>query len=1145
MKRTIYALLSITTLVLFFASQTSAQAEESTAKKDSEYSFVASLFLGQAKAKPFVPKCEQDDLLCHAWGKFRRDYPYPTQRVVTRTLDNGQALVFITEPSNRLDKVQWREFITTLFDEDLVEYNTFKWMIGTDGWGEDIAIRVASKTGKYDLEGDLFAERISLIHYANYGTSINSGAESLSSGGQRKKPHKLPNLKLTAAEIHKWVSDRNVRWHILREPSNSAPHWLESGKMNSRQALVSEDQSLVMLRFPIKDILSARQSGELPAELLTAFREFAIGSDILLGGAWDKDQIALLARRRQVPLSDFPPLQVDTFALLAAQKTPELHQSYERTNLYASKLTNGPFRFRDWAPIYLSRPLINTEFGALLNITDQMLKSWSEAGQIEYLYFDYPGKPTTFPFNGKPISEIIYERTHSSRVLFNWNTAGLGSLIRGTPSILVPRQTGALPITYGSELGDDQSMQTGHLQEFENEAYDYFANLRDPNLARVVYYTLLYQIMTHAAPVETRIATIEPSAGAKVLINHTLAILKSLDTSSDPELANAKKQISNFKEENPAIDNQQLAAMLADPRVGRNQIMREFSQVVADLQEQNKALEQKASKHTTMATKARVLNEELESKINSYNSKADRLNAQSYVSTSESQMMSRLNSSIDDKKGKLLRIQADLESRKANINGMQENMTKMANSLLQKKKLLNQVSGLVKALKKTSARQDLEDICSAYSTASALGPDSWIKTPSIVISWENAVGLESLLSVGGHNLDSQVLQFEESPLAKGIEVVETKIGTVIRFPNSARDRVLSNATELARAVEHKGIIDAAKLADISKKAVKPRDPTDVLQIGTTKAKWRRAKFLDPDLDSQLVADIRRIAEKNDCCVFLATGKDGRDYIATINPSQPPEQWVYRSNDATDLSMRLLEASAGKPLIMLGASSRAQAVARNLALEIKRTKEPGLSHFNVVKSIAKLIKQVPFAKKNVAQLDTLLVFDPNNHNAMMRVHVNPKRGWKAQYDAVDRLVAEMDLASAQVSEIAQGRIQLDLPPRWRQAEAKGELAMINVTYAESSAAGGRYQVLFSSTARPSKVSSIRSTMAQAAWESLSSAQRTQIPDTRVETVLDHVRSNIRERLEGLDHSDIEMLLHGGQDLLEITEIQLGKRLLNAG
>ena len=44
----------------------------------------------------------------------------------------------------------------------------------------------------------------------------------------------------------------------------------------------------------------------------------------------------------------------------------------------------------DWAPILLSRELTNTEYGQILNMTDQMLKSWSNSNSVIYGNFPYP-----------------------------------------------------------------------------------------------------------------------------------------------------------------------------------------------------------------------------------------------------------------------------------------------------------------------------------------------------------------------------------------------------------------------------------------------------------------------------------------------------------------------------------------------------------------------------------------------------------------------------------------------------------------------------------------------------------------------------------------------------------------------------------
>ncbi|MGD8590519.1 MAG: hypothetical protein PVG22_16980, partial [Chromatiales bacterium] len=436
---------------------------------------------GQAQAEPYRPDCQIDDELCAIWSQFRALHPYPTQRLTAHIISDDELALVISEPSPALRKTELKELITTVFSTDLLEYREFKWMIGMDGWVEDIVVRLKkAKVSHQDKPSDeLFSDRLALLEIALFGTTQGSDIETLDLTRPATDPIRLPNLELSAAEISDWITSKKIVWNTLDSPPRRIGHWMDQSIVGTRQVLLSDDKTLVMLSFPSSDIEWARRTGSLPDQMQSTFRSFAVNADVIIGGAWTDRQLAILARARQVPEKDFPPLRFETFELLAAQNSPELHQSYERTHLFAGKLTSGRYAFRDWAPIYLSPALIDTQFGALLNITDQMLKSWSQAGETEYLYFNYPQKPDRFPFDGRPISDLVYEKTGSQQVLFNWNTAGMGTVITGDPSILVTKRTGALPVTYGSELVEGGEMKTGHLQEFENEAYGYFANLED------------------------------------------------------------------------------------------------------------------------------------------------------------------------------------------------------------------------------------------------------------------------------------------------------------------------------------------------------------------------------------------------------------------------------------------------------------------------------------------------------------------------------------------------------------------------------------------------------------------------------------------------------------------------------------------
>ena len=145
-------------------------------------------------------------------------------------------------------------------------------------------------------------------------------------------------------------------------------------------------------------------------------RQFAVDSDLILGAIATRDHLAVFGRERVTPVRLLPPLRVETLALLASVGTSELAQSYERKRIFAGRFDEE----RDWAPTDLSPELLNTEYGSLLNITDQILKSWSMNGLIKYEAFNYPA-PSSWPFL-RPLNKEL----NAEALTFNWNTAGAG-----------------------------------------------------------------------------------------------------------------------------------------------------------------------------------------------------------------------------------------------------------------------------------------------------------------------------------------------------------------------------------------------------------------------------------------------------------------------------------------------------------------------------------------------------------------------------------------------------------------------------------------------------------------------------------------------------------------------------------------------
>lgn len=222
-------------------------------------------------------------------------------------------------------------------------------------------------------------------------------------------------------------------------------------------------------------------------EFRIAARKFSLDSDLIFGAIKSDNTVAIIARERCVPIYELSPMRQETLCLLASTENKALAQSYERTSLFAGKQKGG----KDFAPIYLSDELWHTEYGNILNVTDQMLKSWSENGMIDYVDFDYP-KPVNWAFNSGVRTDLGV-----SQLTYNWNTEGVGYIVEDDSyDIYALNRTGSLPVSYipgeSEGISDKDPVYLA-----EQQAYDFFSNLSSPELVKVVQYAAMYQIFTN------------------------------------------------------------------------------------------------------------------------------------------------------------------------------------------------------------------------------------------------------------------------------------------------------------------------------------------------------------------------------------------------------------------------------------------------------------------------------------------------------------------------------------------------------------------------------------------------------------------------------------------------------------------------
>ena len=488
------------------------------------------LILGIALLGTLVPlQAEVTDWLPE-WKAFRSAYPYHFQAVaLSRPNDSGRRLLIISEPPPAVTAND----ITAIDPVQLKVISIQEQAIGFDGWVKDALVELPA------LPDDDLTALVDKLHIGLFGTAYKSAAIEIPHSPQIRNTGYALDLRVSASALNRWLLStekpsrprhRTWLWPIvfiilglfLLWAFARTRHWvyavalvvLISGifLLNRKAPAAREIQAAGIGLMPVlggaaescEEILGANIGGVFlssPPGLVVwsvkksdaldshrrEVREFALDSDLLLGAVGIADSVAIVARERVVPTSILPPLRTETILLLASERDSELQQSYERTFVFAGpfKDVQGELQPGDWAPIYLSPALKDTEYGSLLNITDQLLKSWSMSGKVRYIRFNYPD-PASFPFP-KPL--MLHANTHS--LLFNWNTKGAGySSDLGKADVFAWTRTGALPVDY-------RGSHDARLQEFEDTGYDFFARSGDPNLARVVQYAELYQIFRH------------------------------------------------------------------------------------------------------------------------------------------------------------------------------------------------------------------------------------------------------------------------------------------------------------------------------------------------------------------------------------------------------------------------------------------------------------------------------------------------------------------------------------------------------------------------------------------------------------------------------------------------------------------------
>lgn len=395
-----------------------------------------------------------------AWRSFRAAQPFQVQVIAVSApeSDKPRTLIF-SEPA---PTVRW-EVLSSMLERYASACEVREWFLMSGGSVKDVIC-----TLKKSLPTD-WSEALTRLQLEAYGTTQGTPVVSLPVPKRKQIAHAI-DVRFGASDLHRWLTEKNASTIYRTSPISpglSFSSMLDSG---THGVFTSSDRSMVLWAIPRGGSID-KDRGDIS--------QFAAASDLVLGAVANQRTVIVVGRSRRESLAHLPPLRSETILLLAGSTERQLAQSYERNDLLAGKGSDGV----DRAPILLSPQLVDTEFGTLLNVADQLLKGWSMAGQVGYVDFSYPA-PQSYPFGSTPAPFVNEGRQH---FLFNWNTDGIAyrQTIDGV-DVMVPQRTGALSVIYGDPKDRPRDM--------ESTAYEYFAKSGDTTLARVVQYTLLYQV---------------------------------------------------------------------------------------------------------------------------------------------------------------------------------------------------------------------------------------------------------------------------------------------------------------------------------------------------------------------------------------------------------------------------------------------------------------------------------------------------------------------------------------------------------------------------------------------------------------------------------------------------------------------------
>jgi hypothetical protein len=753
------------------------------------------------EAPRLASRCTGGAQLCDTWVRFRQQTPWPYQTLGLRRLASGEYIVLVSEPPPTATQAQLDALLAAVFGSAIVERGRARFPTGIDGWLEDtlLQVRIDEPRGtRQVLSGhDLkpwsipawLAERLHYVHRSLHLTREGFYVDDLQAIASLPAQPKVPTVAVSARDVDAWLAPtrdwlalgsqtERRKWPQVLQPISPAVYYLPG-------------DGLVALALP------ADVSRERLAEPL---RMFGIASDVTVAAVRSKGGgLVLLGRSRQLPLTLLPPIRLETFMMLQRSRGRELGQSYERRRIFAGKLLKGPAFGWDWAPIFLSGNLEDSELGTLLNLADQVLKSWSQHGDVIYYAFDYRA-PDAYPFGQLEASEYFQQKLQTTSLTFNWNTTGFSTWV-DMPSggIITPDRSSVLPITYIPGSGSSDASTTRLARDAADRAREVFAAQGDPLLARVAQHTLLFHALgtvgpppsAPTSPSERRYRTDMVNDALRQQAERWLAapeVTKTLDPAVSADIETLRGKMG--------LNTKQIAELLVRPAT------RDLSQMVEARQQAQAAYRTLFESGTYLQTRTSATFERMCREVNGTKVKVDkgeRCNyqwPQSRPLPASVQEFDRLSRETSD-------VIAQLEQQAGSLRAQDEALAKEWERQTTVLRIVTKVAG-----RAGDTWDEWSVLRSVLENASRVNTAGAIQTPSVVLSRDS----KNFFSVGGHNIG-----------ANPTRVVIGEAGAKPTFKKVGNDIGLVMSPEQLRAssdVVRKGVDGASLGTDRSIQSVR-------------------------------------------------------------------------------------------------------------------------------------------------------------------------------------------------------------------------------------------------------------------------------------------------------------------------------------